>query len=154
MAESTSDKEAAFRSLTQLQGEKIDAALIDQLKYSEVRAVAVRALGERKAAAAFEDLVKAAKDGDPAVRAEAAKALQALASEKAVGRLIQLMLEPSVDAERSTFEQALIASCLKIADPDKRAEPILTAYNQADEPAKQILLPVLGGTRRRTGSRV
>ena len=73
-----------------------------------------------------------AKDPDATVRAETGKALQMLASEKAVGRLIQLLLEAADDAERSMFEQALIASCQKIADPGKRAEPILAEYARAN----------------------
>ncbi len=145
-AKSAVEKEAAFRSLAQLHGEGVDAALISQLKQTDavIRAVAVRALAARQCPAAFEEFVKAAKDSDAAVRAEAGKALQALASERAAGRLVQLLLGASDDAQRSMFEGALIASCRKIAAADKRAAPILAEYARADERAKGVLLPVLG----------
>jgi HEAT repeat protein len=145
-AESEVEKEAAFRGLTQLRGKDVDNALIGELKQADpaVRSVAIRALAARQFPAAFEEFVKAAKDSDPTIRAEAGKAMRALASEKQVGRLIGLLLAASDDVERSAFEEALIASCQKIADANKQAEPILAAYAGANNQAKGLLLPTLG----------
>jgi HEAT repeat protein len=145
-AQTAAEKEAAFQRLTQVRGKDIDGALISELKQSDaaVRSVAIRALAARQCPAAFEEFVKATKDSDPAIRLEAGKAMQSLASEKLVGRLIELLLAASGEAEQSTFEQALIASCQKIADADKQSEPVLAEYARANERAKGLLLPVLG----------
>ncbi|MCC6126091.1 MAG: HEAT repeat domain-containing protein [Pirellulales bacterium] len=145
-AESAAEKEAAFRSLTELHGDGIEAELIGQLRQAEAaqRAVAVRALAARQSYGAFAELAKAAKDADPAVRIEAGKAVQLLVSEKSVELLVRLLLEASDDNQQSTFEQALIAGCRKIAEPNRRAEPILAEYARANAQDQERLLPVLG----------
>jgi HEAT repeat protein len=145
-AQTAAEKEAAFRSLTQLHGEGIEAELIVRLRQAEAApcAVAVRALAARQSYGAFEELAKAAKDADPAVRGEAAKAILALANEESVGLLLRLLLEATGDDQQTAFEQALVAGCRKIADPNQRAAPILAEYGRTNEKGQERLLPVLG----------
>jgi HEAT repeat protein len=124
----------------------VDAAVLAQLEKAEVatRVVALRALAFRRAQAALAELLKAAEDENQAVRTEALSLLPRVVGDKDVQALVKVLVATPPGKAREAAERALWASCLTIADPEKRLDPLLTVVQQGDVPTRAAILPVLG----------
>lgn len=141
-------RETALDSLVALGAPGTDAAILDLLEKADAktRLTLFRVVVARRMASAIPTLIQIAQDAgaDSAVRLEARKALQALPDAQAADALVALLLAPQTPEEREIVERAIAASCQKIGDPLKRAEPLLRALRGADVAGRCTLLPALG----------
>jgi HEAT repeat protein len=143
------ERDAARGSLVRLKGKDIDAAMLALLKKTgpPQRVELIAALRERGATAAVGALIEAAADADPAVRAEAVKALGKLGDAATCPALIALLAKAEADADRYAVQQAIVAVCRRAAAGEtggaSGAKPVLDALRGADAVHSEPLLGVL-----------
>ncbi len=141
------DRDAAFLALCRLRAAGVDARIIAHLAIAEsdVRLPLIRSLVVRQADQAAASLLAAAEhDSQAAIRIEAFKALQDLAAGEDADALIALLLKAPSGEERAAAQRAVVAACGRIVEPQRRAEPLLSAFQQADRAARCALLAALG----------
>ncbi len=138
--------DAARQSLAVLPGIDVDTALLDALRSAkqEDRAALIEVLKARKSLAAVPDLLAEAAAGDPDVYRRALAALRTLASPRDVPELLKLLLGARDNAHREEIERAILLVCNQVAEPERRAEPVLARLAKADATERVLLLPVLG----------
>ena len=144
--------EVAAESLDRLSGHSIDAAILAYSLKAEPqpRAVLIRSMASRQYAEAVPVLLRFAQERDSSVRRESLKSLAALADEKALPDIINLLLNAKTNSARTDAEKTLLAVCKRAKDPQKRTQALLNALDRADVPAKASLLSVLGYFRDNT----
>jgi HEAT repeat protein len=137
----------AAESLVQLASdgvnEKLTAAL-EAEKSSARMAALIGVLERRKTAAAVPVLLKAAASDDAALRASAFSGLRNLAEPKHVPEMVLALVKTAKGKERDQAELAVVAVCGQIAEPAKRAEPVLAMINNGAKAHKPALLPLVG----------
>ena len=140
------EADAARKSLGRLRGKDTDAAMAQaaQSGPAAVRIELIRALGARAAASAAGGLLKNADDPDEAIRAESLRALAVLGDGSALPPLVGWLLKAKAAPERAEAEKAVLAVGGRVADPEKRAEPVLAALPNAAPEARLALLRILG----------
>jgi HEAT repeat protein len=134
-------------SLAQLAGEEVNAKLIAALdgeKKPERISALIGILQRRKAGSAVPVLLQAARSDNAAIRGSAFDGLRTLAEPKNVPGMVLAMLQTARGKERDQAEQAIVAVCSQVAEPDKRAEPILALLGDQAKDRKADLLPLLG----------
>jgi HEAT repeat protein len=137
---------AAGKSLAQVPGEEVSEKLVAALKGAKVAArkrALIDILEQRKAAAAVPILLKDAQGGDAGLRAAAMSALRQLAEPKDVPEMVKGLVKAARGREREDAERAVAAVCARIADPEKRAAPVL-AFLETGLKYYADVLPVLG----------
>jgi len=113
------------------------------------RAVLLDILAARGTVAQLDAALASTGDAEPTVRLAAIKALGALADEKAVPKLIELLLKAE-GAEQGAVQRAVVAACERIPQADQRGGPILAALGSAQSAKRALLLrtlPRLGGDK-------
>jgi HEAT repeat protein len=145
-AGSDAERRAAFQTLSTLSAEGTDEAIRTDLGRAppEVCVTLIRSLVARHAAGAVPELRTAAKHASPQVRVEAFQALQALADGDAAPGLVSLLIQTPRGPEHEAAQRAVAASCRRIPDPGRQADPLLAALDGADLAARCALLPALG----------
>jgi HEAT repeat protein len=145
-AESQAEQAAARTSLTRLPGESVPAALVGKMKQAPVvlRVTLISILAARRALDAVPDLLPAAVDADPSVRAAAMTALGQLASPEHLPGMLRGVLRAEKGREREAAEKAVTLVCSRIPDTTEQAEPLLVALEQLKQADRTILLPTLG----------
>jgi HEAT repeat protein len=137
---------AARESLAQVPGEEVNQKLVAALtaaKAPDRRRTVIAILERRKATAAVPVLLKDAQAGDAGVRAAAMSALRQLAGPKDLPEMIRGVLKAAKGREREAAERAVAAVCARIADPERRAAPVL-AFLEKELKHYADLLPLLG----------
>jgi HEAT repeat protein len=140
------EQKAAQEALYRLRGAGVDEAIIKAIAEAEPKAKVelIRSCEQRNITAAVPALMKAVQDSDGRVRAEAIKALRAVAGAQDLAGLIDLQLAAS-GADRSELEKTVVAVAGKIPQDKGRAEKVLAALPAAkDVNARCSLLSVLG----------
>ena len=145
-ADSDAERTAAFQALSTLAAKGTDEAIVGYLGQAppDVCVTLIRSLVARRATAAMPGVLAAAKHENAEVRIEALHALQALADGDAAPALVKLLIDTPRGPQREAAERAVAASCRRIADPQRRADPLLAALRGADLAARCALLPALG----------
>ena len=140
--------EAALNGLGRLRGGGIDAAILKSMRGEDVsvRVMLVRILVVRRTSGAVPALLASAKDADVSVRIESLKALGALAKEKDLPELVELLMNAKAPREMQTAEKAVLSVCRRIDDADRCAAPLIPATSdpKAPEEARRSLLEILG----------
>ena len=114
------------------------------------QAALIRIIAERGAKEHIDLILAKAKSEEEKVRLAALAALELLASEKELPRLIMLLLETTASREVTLIQNAIVASANQIADPESRADLILEAMEKATGEKKANLLrplPKIGGAK-------
>lgn len=137
---------AARKSLVRLADDGVGASISAQMKAAEpaLRVALIEVLVARREKAAVGDLLAAAVDENEKVRAAAMAALGELASAEHVGGMVQGVLAATSNAERAAAEKAVMFVCERIADPDKRAEPLIAAMEGLKPEDRDAMLSTLG----------
>ncbi len=142
------ETEVARDSLRRLRGADIDAAIVSVLKGADakVRVALIRDLVARRAHGSVPALLATAADDDKSVRVESFKALAALAGEKSLPKLLELLVDQADDASGDDAEDAVVAVANRVSDPAKRTAAALAVFpSTADNiPARCALVRVLG----------
>jgi HEAT repeat protein len=89
-------------------------------------------------------LLELAGSPDASLRLAALEALQALGDETTVPALIPLLLAAKTSPELAVAERAVWLCAERDDDVQRRADPLLQAYERAPVAERAVLLPVLG----------
>ena len=151
---SAAEREASARSLVQIKSKAADSALLDALQRSSgtqrVRVVGI--IGERGNAAAIPAIVALARDADPATSQAALRTLALIARPADLPQLIELSVAARSDEARAQADRAIYATSMKILEPERRVEPLLSAFRESKTPAaRSALLRPIGVVVRAMG---
>ena len=151
---SAAEREAAARSLVQIQAKTVDAALLDAVQRSSgaqrVRIIGI--IGERGNAAATPAVIALARDLDPATSQAALRTLALIARPVDLPQLIELSAAARSDETRAQADRAIYATSMKILEPERRVEPLLSAFRESTTPAvRSALLRPIGVVVRAMG---
>jgi len=147
-AEDPDERAAAADSLNALIPADVDAAIVNDLNGGDtkLRVALIASLGARHAVATTPVLLGLATDGDKWVQTEAYKSLGLLGEEKDLPALVGLLVGAKSGRERSQAEKALIATCNRIDNQQKRTQTVLAAWSPTlPVPVRGSMLRVLGG---------
>jgi HEAT repeat protein len=139
--------EAARKALAASPAADVDqriAAAMAAEKDPARRAEWLAILQARPAAAMVPLLLKEALDADAAVRGRAVAALVPIAGPRDLPGLTAAILKAEKGPERDNVERAVVMVCRQIADPQERADWLLTALHDASVADRAALLPMLG----------
>ena len=138
---------AAKAGLARLPAKEVDAALAARLPQAtgNTRRALLELAGQRHVTAAVPELIKAAGEADPAMRAAGIKGLGETVTAADLGALTDLLAKAKSDQEMATAESALESACTRIPDKAACTEKLLEAMKSASAiPAQCSLLRVLG----------
>ncbi|MEX0585937.1 MAG: HEAT repeat domain-containing protein [Pirellulales bacterium] len=142
-----SEKQTARASLVRLAGDSAAKEIVSEMKKAAppLRVALIEVLTARRALTAVPELCQAALDEEKSVRTAAMAALGQLAGPEHLAAMVQGVLRASKGAEREAAEKAVALVCSRIADPAKRADPLLAAINPVQTHASRAaMLPTLG----------
>jgi HEAT repeat protein len=137
---------AAAGALLRLSGSAVNQAIVAQLENAKPnpRARLLGVLAARRAVDAIPSMLAAARDADAGVRRAALEGLGQLARPEHVAALVSLLIEAPDDRQREAAERAITFCCGRIANPGKRADPLLAVYVKLGGRDRQTILPTLG----------
>jgi HEAT repeat protein len=140
------EREVLAQSLHALRGAAVDTRLIELLDDATPaeQMVVIRALVARQSPGTGPRLLAMARSDDAEVRTESFEALQVVGDGSLAADLVELLANTPAGRERESAERALARCCLAIADPRRRAEPLLSGLFNADASRRAALLPALG----------
>ncbi len=140
------EQNAARHSLERLAGEGVDETMLAVLDTAEptVRVELIRALGRRRFTPALPKLFIAAADRDESVQVAAFAVLGDFAGESDLPALVRLLVGAGGEVAQAAAEEAVVSTCSRIEDADRRVEPILAALRDSRGAAKGSLIRVLG----------
>lgn len=136
--------DVAKESLATLTADGADEKLTAILKEEKTPAHAValiQLLDQRRAATAVPTLVALASHADGGVRTASFVALGRLAEAKDVPGMLAGLVKTSKGGERDVAERAVLAVCVRTAEGEKQADPVLALL---DSDNRVDLLPLLG----------
>ena len=139
------EKAAARRALTILRGNDVTAQITEAAKSGEpgLRPTFIDILSDRRAISALPELLTAAVDGDPAVRAAAMRALAKFGGPEQVVGMVQGVLKAAAGGERDEAERALVTVCTQNPGKEKAAAALLQQFKAADDTTQETLLTSL-----------
>jgi HEAT repeat protein len=145
-AGSQAEQAAARTSLIRLPGQSVPGAIAAEMKQTprSLRVILIGILATRRALDAVPDILPAAVDADPSVRAAAMAALGQLAGPEHLPGMVQGVLLAEKGREREAAEKAVMLVCSRIADAARQAEPLLAARDRLNRADRTTLLPALG----------
>ena len=135
-------REAAFETLRLMPAQGVNRALIARLGENPSDLL-VRCALARRSPEFVPEFLEAAASSHPAVRLEALKALEVMASEKELEALVGLLCKTPPGEEREAADRAVWMSCQKTSDPAAQRAPLLAAMAKSDETAQSAILPSL-----------
>ncbi|MHC4421947.1 MAG: HEAT repeat domain-containing protein, partial [Planctomycetota bacterium] len=154
LAVSPDDEEASLAraSLRRLGSDDADTAIARGVATAapSERIELIAALGDRGASGHADVVLAAARDADAGVRRASFTALEQIGRPQDLRALVQLLVSAATDQDRQEAETAVIATCLRMDDLDRRAQPIVRAMRAADTGSRRSLLVVMsriGGDR-------
>lgn len=106
----------AKATLTRMEGQPVDAALVDRLSKAsgKTRQVIIELAALRRIHTAVPAIVPSLQDADPGVRVAALNTLGALGGEQQIGDLVRLLAKSPESSDRETVEGALSAICGRV----------------------------------------
>ncbi len=146
-AKEDADKTAAHNSLTMMSAKGTDAAIAAHIPRGKppVRVELVKVLALRQASGQLNAVVKAAKDPDPTVRAEAMKSLRVLAGPDHLALLTDLLTSSKDENVVKEAQTAILAVTMKIKDNRSPVAALLAAEKKTRNPAvRKSLLRTMG----------
>ena len=137
---------AAKAALAGWWGKEVDSQLTSRLPRAtgNARRQLVELAGQRHATAAMSELVKAASDSDPAIRAAGIKALGETAGTAELGALTDLLAKAKSADDTAAVQEALESTCQRVTDKAACADKLIASLATSATPAKCALLRVLG----------
>jgi HEAT repeat protein len=144
-------RDAALETLRLMTAGGTNRAMIALMREAKkLNPVLVRSALARRSTEFVPSFLEAAQSTDPAIRLEAFKALEIMATEAEADSLAALLGKTSPGEEREAADRAVWMSCQKIPDPAGRAAPLLAVLEKADAAGQSAILPSLarmGGER-------
>lgn len=142
----SAEQAAARASLVRLPGESVPGLIAAEMNQAPapLRVTLLEILAARRAVDTVPDMLTAAIADDTSVRTAAMVALGQLAGPEHVAGLVQGVLKAEPGREREAAEKAVMFTCNRIAEVDRRAEPLLAAMRALDADDRTAILPTLG----------
>ncbi|HUS39449.1 MAG: HEAT repeat domain-containing protein [Pirellulales bacterium] len=134
-------------SLVAVYGEGADQKIVAAMQAADdlpQRAALIDVLSRRRSVAAVPALLEEAVHSQADIRRPAMAALSHLAEIDNVPAMVQGVLRSEEGGERDEAEKAIMLLCNRIEDNDKRADSVLTVFDDEDEVDRKALLPLLG----------
>ena len=137
---------AAHTALTQLQGDGVSTAIVQQLRQasSTNKTRLIKVLAARRAMDTIPELLKLAQGSDAKLRAASMVALGEIAGPDHIPGMVQAVLKAVKGNERNAAEKCVMFVCRRIEDPDRRALPLLDAMNKLGRTERVAMLQTLG----------
>ena len=137
---------AAKDALARFEGESVNEQLTARFADAagSYRRLLVELAGQRHITAAMPELIKAAKDSEPALRAAGIKALGETAEVADLGALTDRLTAAKSAEEVADVQAALETACTRITDKAACADKLLPVLPTSPVPARCALLRVLG----------
>jgi hypothetical protein len=110
--------------LVSLRGAGVDAALIEAAQPPETSAIAVRALGKRRAKEAVDLLLRLSAADSPAISQEAIVALGTTAPQDRFPDLLALLKAAQSDSRKKAIQEAIHTAVFQSTEPDACAEAL------------------------------
>lgn len=146
--------EAALASFARVPAPEADAYVLKSLPTVDpaLRVKLIAVLGDRKAENATADLMKLAAGSDLEVSKAAWRALGLLARPTELPQLIRLAVPVQDEAAKALADRAIVTTAMKVLQPGRRADAVLTAFREEKDPAtKAALARPLWATARAMG---
>ena len=142
--------QAAKTAMVSLEGEKVDAAIIERLSKAEGKALPllIEVVGQRRISAAVA-LVKLVEHPDPKVRNAALTALGATAGPNEFAVLIAQLVAPKYPVDAEVAQRALRAAATRMPDRETSAAQLAKAMRDSPVATQAAILEILaamGGT--------
>lgn len=146
-AEVSAMKEALLRLPMKRTLPVVSAALY--LVSPPMRVALIEFLAERRAEEQAEKVFALTQDSDPAVRVAALRALEHVAGENDLPRVVDLMLVARSEDERVAAQKSVVALARGIAEPGPRADAVIQALDQLNARRSALLetLARIGGEK-------
>lgn len=147
--------EAALASFARVPAPETDAFVLKALPTVDpaLRVKLIAVLGDRKAENATAELMKLATGSDLEVSKAAWRALGLLARPSELPQLIRLAVAVPDEAAKTLADRAIVTTAMKLLQPGRRADAVLTAFRQEKDPVtKAALARPLGAIVRSMGS--
>jgi HEAT repeat protein len=138
--------QAAFNSLTKLEGAEVDAAIAEALDGAKgnTRVLLIQLVGERGISSALPALKQAANDVDAQVAVAAIRAFGTTVGADELSILIGRLVAPRSADEAAAAQDALKKALLRMPDRDAAAAKLLAAVPRAPSETRIVLLDLLG----------
>jgi HEAT repeat protein len=142
--------EAVLGSLVALQGAGVNAALTKAAAPPNTSAVAVRALGKRRAKEAVDLLFQLSNSDSSTIRQEAIVALGRTGPQDRFGDLLALLRNAQSDSRKAAIQEAISAAVFRSAQPDASAESLGAMIPSSSGADREFLFEqvrIAGGAR-------
>ena len=136
---SSAKGEVVLSSLVALQGAGVNGALIKAAQSPETSAVAVKALGKRRALEAVDLFFELSASDSPAVSREATVALGRTAPEDRFPELFNLLKTAKTDSQKAAIQEAVHAAIIRSTRPDACAEALGAMIPEAKGADREFL---------------
>jgi len=135
---------AAQEALASIRGAEADQAVLAMAGSSEAdkRLVAIEMIARRHMTSAMPTVQKLCQDKDNRVRNAALRRLGEISGPEALPLMLELL---SKGQDTDAVEQAIIALCTRVANPEAAVGQVVGALSAATPTVKSSLLRVLGG---------
>jgi HEAT repeat protein len=138
-------RDAALKTLRLMTASGTNEAILSILDNGkDLNSLVVRCALARRSSEFVPAFLKAAESSSGAVRLEAFKALEVMATQEDAELLVRLLCKTAPGPERNAAGRAVWMTCRRISDPAFRRAPLLAALDKADSAARCALLPTLG----------
>lgn len=154
-ASSSAVADAALASLTRIPAPEANAFVLRALPAVDaaLRVRLIGVLGDRRTEGATGELLTLAGGADLEVSKAAFRALGLLARPSDLPQLIRLAIRVQDEAAKVLADRAIVTTAMKVLQPERRADAVLTAFRQeADPVTKAALVRPLGAIVRSMGS--
>jgi HEAT repeat protein len=147
LAASPDDKDASLAraSLRRLRSDDADAAIARRVATvgPAERIELIAALGDRGASAHADVVLATARDDEADVRKASFAALEQIGRPQDLHALVSLLVSATTEQDAREAGAAVIATCLRMDDPDQRSRPIVSAMPVAGASGRKSLLVVM-----------
>jgi HEAT repeat protein len=143
---SDAERAAARSSLVRMPGDAVSQAIVAAPRQEEPAdlTILLEILTQRRAFSVVPELLPLATQTDARVRAAAMAALGQLAGPEHIPDMIRGILAAARGREREDAEKAVMLVCERIEEPEKRADPLLAAWERLPSADQITVLPALG----------
>lgn len=143
--------DAALASLARIPATEANAFVVASLAQSDpaLRIRLIGVLGERQVEAATPELLKLAAGGDLETSRAAFRALGLVTHPRDLPQLVRLAIAARDEATKTLADRAIVTTAMKVLEPERRADVVLSAFRAAGDPAtRAALLRPLGAIVR------
>ncbi|MEP0844275.1 MAG: HEAT repeat domain-containing protein, partial [Phycisphaerae bacterium] len=140
------EREAARKSLSTLRGDKVDGVILKALDSADGarRRELIQAVWGRRIAAAKPKLLALAGSSEEADRIAVMNALERLADQNDLPKVVEMLSKATSDAERQAGEQTILSVCRRAGDGEAATGPVVAAMAKSEPRGQVVLLKALG----------